>query len=324
MGRGAAGALQEGDSVGPDLAVAHTMNVGFIGLGIMGFPMASHLLRAGHRLLISSRSARVPAMMPLGATTCETLRELAQHCEFVFLMLPNTTEVEAVLFAPVGVAEGAASNTVVIDMSSISPGATRQFARRLGEIGVAYLDAPVSGGEVGAREATLSIMVGGADAVFERALPLLKLLGKNIRHVGGSGDGQTTKVANQMIVALGIAAVGEALLFASKSGADPHKVREALLGGFASSRVLEVHGKRMLERAFTPGFRARLHRKDLELGLTAARDLGLPVPLTALCHQLFNALEAFDGGELDHSALLCALENLAAYKLGQYQEKKCA
>jgi 2-hydroxy-3-oxopropionate reductase len=230
-------------------------------------------------------------------------------------MVPDTPQVEETLFGDLGVSAGASAGDLVIDMSSISPLATKEFAAKLGEKGVAYLDAPVSGGEVGAKAATLTIMVGGSAEAFARAKPLFECVGKNITHIGPNGDGQTAKVANQMIVALTIAAVGEALLFASKAGADPAKVRDALLGGFAGSRVLEVHGKRMLERTFDPGFRIKLHHKDLALALESANALGLPLPQTAFCQQMLNAACAAGEGGLDHSALVRSLERLASHAL---------
>jgi 2-hydroxy-3-oxopropionate reductase len=290
-------------------------DVGFIGLGIMGRPMARHLLTAGHRLFILRKSAVAEEMIASGAVACASPKDVAQRSKTVILMLPDTPQVENILFGELGVSSGASAGDLVIDMSSISPLATKKFAAKLGEKGVAYLDAPVSGGEVGAKAATLTIMVGGSSEAFARAKPLFECMGKNITHIGPNGDGQTAKVANQMIVALTIAAVSEALLFASKAGADPAKVREALLGGFANSRVLEVHGKRMLERSFDPGFRIKLHHKDLALALASANALGLPLPQTAFCQQMFNAACAAGEGELDHSVLVRSLERLASHAL---------
>lgn len=291
-------------------------DIGFIGLGIMGRPMAGHLLEAGHRLFVLRKSAAAEEMMGRGAVACASPKELAQRADAVILMLPDTPQVEEALFGAEGVSAGAKAGDLVIDMSSISPLATKAFAARLGEKGIAFLDAPVSGGEVGAKAASLTIMVGGSAEAFARAKPLLECMGKTITHVGPNGDGQTAKVANQMIVALTIAAVAEALVFASKAGADPARVREALLGGFAGSRVLDVHGKRMLERSFDPGFRIRLHHKDLGLALASANALALPLPFTAFCQQLLNAACAAGDGELDHSALVRALERLASHALG--------
>src|SRR5512133_3942527 len=241
--------------------------LGFIGLGIMGAPMAAQVIKAGHEVFLNSRS-KVPAELLTGkATACGSAREVAQKADIIFLMLPDTPDVAAVLFGDNGVAAALGKGKTVVDMSSISPMDTKEFAKKINALGCDYLDAPVSGGEVGAKAASLTIMVGGPDAAFERVKPLFELMGKNITLVGGNGDGQTCKVANQIIVALNIAAVGEALLFASKAGADPAKVRAALMGGFASSRILEVHGERMLRRTFEPGFRIELHQKDLHLAL---------------------------------------------------------
>jgi len=222
-----------------------------------------------------------------------------------------------VLFAPGGVAEGLSAGKIVVDMSSIAPIETKEFARRINALGCEYLDAPVSGGEVGAKAATLTIMVGGTEATFAKVKPLFELMGKNITLVGGNGDGQTCKVANQIIVALTIEAVGEALLFASKAGADPAKVRQALMGGFASSRILEVHGERMVKRTFDPGFRIELHQKDLSLALGSARKMGLSLPNTATAQELFNACAAHGGKAWDHSAMVRALEMLADFEIGQ-------
>lgn len=292
------------------------VQIGFIGLGIMGLPMARQLAAAGHALLISRDSARAAELGGEGATLCQTYAEIARQAEVIITMVPDTPQVEAVLFGASGVAEGIAPGKLVIDMSSISPLATKDFARKIDAACADYLDAPVSGGEVGAKAATLTIMVGGSDAAFARARPLFELMGRNITHVGPSGAGQTAKVANQIIVALNIAAAGEALLFASKAGADPAKVREALLGGFASSRVLEVHGERMLKRTFAPGFRIGLHHKDLSLALSGANELGLSLPQTAFCQQLLNAAVGNGEGDLDHAAIVKQLERLAGHVLG--------
>ena len=288
------------------------MNLGFIGLGIMGAPMAGHLAAAGHRLFVHTRS-KVPAELASRATVLTSAKAVAEQADVVFTMLPDTPDVEAVLFGANGVAAGLAAGKTVVDMSSISPMATKDFARRINELGCDYLDAPVSGGEVGARAASLTIMVGGPQATFDRIRPLLELMGKNITLVGGNGDGQTTKVANQIIVALNIAAVGEALVFASKAGADPAKVRAALMGGFAASRILEVHGERMIKRTFDPGFRIRLHQKDLNLALTGARELGVALPQTASAAQLMQACAAHGLADMDHSALVQALEIMSEH-----------
>ena len=287
------------------------LSLGFIGLGIMGTPMARHLVDAGHRLFVHTRSAVRPEIAETSAVVCASPMAVAEQAEIVFLMLPDTPDVEQVLFGAGGVAEGLQPGQVVVDMSSISPIATKDFAARIEALGGHYLDAPVSGGEVGAKAASLTIMVGGSAEAFARVQPLFALMGKNITHVGNSGDGQTTKVANQIIVALTIAAVGEALTFARKAGADPAKVRQALMGGFASSRILEVHGERMINRTFAPGFRIRLHQKDLNLALAGARSMGVALPQTANAAQLMQVCAAYGMEELDHSALVRALELMA-------------
>lgn len=292
-------------------------NIGFIGLGIMGRPMASHLQAAGHKLFLNTRS-RVPAeMIAAGGVACASAKEVAESSDVIITMLPDTPDVEKVLFGAGGVAAGLTQGKIVIDMSSISPTETKSFAKRINDLGCLYFDAPVSGGEVGAKAASLTIMVGGPEDAFDRVKPLFELMGKNITLVGGNGDGQTTKVANQIIVALTIEAVGEALLFASKAGADPAKVRAALMGGFANSRILEVHGQRMIDRTFDPGFRIALHQKDLNLALSGARELGVSLPNTATAAELFNACVANGGAAWDHSAMVRALELLAAHEIAQ-------
>src|SRR6187455_2617599 len=232
-------------------------------------------------------------------------------------MVPDTPHVEAVLFGKEGVAEGLSKGQIVVDMSSISPLATKEFARKVEALGADYLDAPVSGGEVGAKAASLTIMVGGPERAFNTMKPVFDKMGKNVTLVGGNGDGQTTKVANQIIVALTIEAVAEALLFAAKAGADPARVRQALMGGFASSRILEVHGERMIKRNFDPGFRIELHQKDLNLALEGARTLGLSLPSTATCQELFNSCAAHGGKAWDHSGMVRALELMANFEIGQ-------
>ncbi len=289
-------------------------NLGWVGLGIMGKPMCGHLLKAGNTMFVYDIVADgVNALVGLGATKCASAKEVAQKSEVIFLMVPDTPDVEKALFDPGGVAEGLTAGKIVVDMSSISPVETKQFAKRLADKGVEMIDAPVSGGQVGAEQQTLTIMCGGKEQVFSKIRPYFEKMGKNINLVGGNGDGQTAKVANQIIVALTIEAVGEALLFASKAGANPENVRKALLGGFAQSRILEVHGERMIKRTFNPGFRIRLHQKDLNLALNAARQLGLSLPHTASAQQLFNALVAEGKEDLDHSALVQALEKLAKH-----------
>ena len=291
--------------------------VGFIGLGIMGAPMADHLQAGGHELFALTHHKVPEALVAGGAKVCANGKEVAQNADIIIIMVPDTPDVEKVLFATNGVAEGLAAGKIVVDMSSISPIATRGFAAKIAEKGCAYLDAPVSGGEVGAKQATLSIMVGGDQKTFDRVKPLFDLMGKNITLVGGVGDGQVAKVANQIIVALTIEAVGEALLFASKAGADPARVRAALMGGFASSRILEVHGERMIKRTFDPGFCIELHQKDLGLALEAARTLKLALPNTSTCQQLFSACAARGGSTWDHSALVRALELMSNHEIGQ-------
>ena len=297
------------------------MKIGFIGLGIMGTPMALHLVNAGHQLYVHTRSKPPEAIAASTAQACAHAAEVTGHADVIFTMVPDTPDVEAVLFGENGVAAGlkagAGTRKTIVDMSSISPMATKKFAARIAELGADYVDAPVSGGEVGAKAASLTIMCGGDAAVFERVRPLLEKMGKNITLVGGVGDGQTTKVANQIIVALNIAAVGEALLFASRAGADPAKVRQALMGGFAASRILEVHGERMIKRTFAPGFRIRLHQKDLGLALQGARELGVSLPQTANAAQLMQACAANGMADLDHSALVKALELLAGHEVAK-------
>lgn len=291
------------------------MQIGFIGLGIMGRPMALNLKKAGHEILVPER-ASLTAEIRAAATVLADATAVARAAELVILMLPDTPDVEQVLFGANGVADGLSAGKLVIDMSSIDPLATKRFAERIAGLGCHYLDAPVSGGEVGAKQATLTIMVGGPEAAFRRAEPLFAAMGKSITHIGTeNGAGQICKVANQIVVALNIEAVAEALLFASRAGADPARVRAALLGGFAASRVLEVHGQRMLDHSFAPGFRVRLHQKDLNLALSAARQLGLALPNTASAQQLFSAVVAHGGADRDHAAMLEALEELAAHKV---------
>ncbi len=291
--------------------------LGFIGLGIMGKPMALQLLKAGHPMFAFSRSSVPDEIVQAGAQPCNSALDLARQADIIFIMVPDTPHVADVLFGDQGVAAGLTPGKTVVDMSSISPIETKAFASRINALGCDYLDAPVSGGEVGARNATLSIMVGGDEAVFERIRPLFESMGKNITLVGGNGDGQTAKVANQIIVALNIEAVAEGLLFAARAGADPARVRQALMGGFASSKILEVHGERMVKRTFDPGFRIELHQKDLILALASARALGLSLPNTATAQELFNACAAHGGKGWDHSAMVRALEKLANFEIGQ-------
>ena len=292
-------------------------NVGFIGLGIMGRPMAKHLQDAGHKLFLLQHRTPIPEeFLSAGPVTCGSAKEVAQRADIIILMVPDTPQVASVLFDKDGVAEGLSKGKIVVDMSSISPIETKVFAKKIYELGCDYLDAPVSGGEVGAKAASLTIMVGGPESAFEKVKPLFEKMGKNITLVGGNGDGQTTKVANQIIVALNIEAVAEALLFAAKAGADPAKVRQALMGGFASSKILEVHGERMVKRTFNPGFRIELHQKDLNLALQGAKALGISLPNTATAQELFNACSAHGGNAWDHSAMVRALEILANFEIG--------
>jgi 2-hydroxy-3-oxopropionate reductase len=293
------------------------MKIGFIGIGIMGAPMAGHLLDAGHEVAVNDINPIPRELLDKGAQAVSSAKDAAETGEVVIVMVPDTPDVETVLFGANGVADGLSAGKVVIDMSSISPVETKQFAEKINALGCKYLDAPVSGGEVGAKAGTLTIMVGGDQETFDKAKPLFELMGQNITLVGGNGDGQTCKVANQIIVALTIEAVGEALLFASKAGADPAKVREALMGGFASSKILEIHGERMIKRTFEPGFRIELHQKDLNLALSNARKLQLSLPNTATAQELFNSVAAQGDIGLDHSAMVLALEKLAAFKVAQ-------
>ena len=289
------------------------MNVGFIGLGIMGRPMAEHLAAAGYTMFLHSRSG-VPDGMT--GTACKTPREVAEHADVIFVMVPDTPDVEKVLFGPDGVAEALTTGKTVVDMSSISPIATKEFAKKVADKGADYLDAPVSGGEVGAKAASLTIMVGGSGATFQMVHPLLETMGKNITLIGDIGAGQTAKVANQIIVALTIEAVAEGLLFAAKAGADPSKVRQALMGGLATSRILEVHGQRMIDRTFNPGFRIELHQKDLNLALDGAKSLGMSLPNTEATQALFTACAEMGGKAWDHSGMVKALEAKAGFEIG--------
>jgi 2-hydroxy-3-oxopropionate reductase len=289
------------------------MKLGFVGLGIMGAPMAGHLRAAGHELFVNTRSAVPQTLLDAGAVACASPADVARRADVIFTMVPDTPDVQKVLFGDNGIASALTKGKTVIDMSSISPIETKEFAQQIEATGADWLDAPVSGGEVGAKAASLTIMVGGKDEVFARLQPLLALMGKNITHVGPAGAGQITKVANQIIVALNIAAVGEALVFASKAGADPARVRQALMGGFAASRVLEVHGERMIKRTFNPGFRIKLHQKDLNLALQGARALGVALPNTAMTAQVMQACAAAGLADMDHSALVQALEGMAQH-----------
>jgi 2-hydroxy-3-oxopropionate reductase len=292
-------------------------NIGFVGLGIMGKPMALNLIKGGHTLFLNSRSGVAPELTAAGGKACATAKEVAQKSDIVITMVPDTPDVEKVLFGAGGIAEGLSKGKIVVDMSSISPIATKDYAKRVNALGCDYIDAPVSGGEVGAKNAALTIMVGGPQAAFDKVKPVFDLMGKNITLVGGNGDGQTCKVCNQIIVALNIEAVSEALLFAAKAGADPAKVRQALMGGFAASRILEVHGERMIKRTFDPGFRIELHQKDLNLALQGARAMGVSLPNTATAQELFNSCVANGGAKWDHSAMVRALEKMANHEVAK-------
>jgi len=290
------------------------MKIGFVGLGIMGRPMALNLKNGGHEIFVPERKSLTDEIRA-NATVLADATAVAKASEVVILMVPDTPDVETVLFGAGGVAAGLNKGSLVIDMSSISPMDTKRFAARIAEAGCDYVDAPVSGGEVGAKSASLTIMAGGTDAGFARAKPLFELMGKNITHVGPVGAGQVCKVANQIIVALNIQAAAEALVFAARAGADPAKVRQAIMGGFASSRVLELHAERMINRTFNPGFRIRLHQKDLNLALGSARELGLSLPNTAIAQQLMSSVAAHGGADLDHSALVQAIEGLGNFAI---------
>jgi 2-hydroxy-3-oxopropionate reductase len=293
------------------------LKLGFVGLGIMGAPMAGHLVAAGHTVFVNTRSEVPKELADSTAIICSSPAEVAQQADIIITMVPDTPDVEKVLFGEQGIATGLSNGKIVIDMSSISPIETKVFAKKINALGCEYVDAPVSGGQLGAKGATLTIMVGGSEATFAKVKPIFELLGKNITLVGGNGAGQITKVANQIIVALNIEAVAEALVFASKAGADPAKVREALMGGFASSKILEVHGDRMIKRTFDPGFRIELHQKDLNLALSSAKALGVSLPNTATAQELLNSCSAHGGKAWDHSAMVKALEKMANFEIGQ-------
>lgn len=290
--------------------------IGFVGLGIMGQHMVANLIEGGHELAVFDIVGIPEVLKGKTLTACSSSREVAEKSDVIIVMVPDTPHVETALFGEGGIAEGLSAGNVVVDMSSISPIETKSFAKKINEAGCQYLDAPVSGGEVGAKAGSLTIMVGGEQATFDQIKPLFDIMGKNITLVGGNGDGQTCKVANQIIVALNIEAVGEALLFASKAGADPARVREALMGGFASSKILEIHGERMVKRTFDPGFRIELHQKDLNLALSGARALGISLPNTATAQELFNSCSAHGGSAWDHSAMIRALEFMSDHEIG--------
>src|ERR671919_1556806 len=290
--------------------------IGFIGLGIMGKPMARNLLKAGYTLVVHNRSrGAVEELSKEGAQTAATAKEVAERTEILITMLPDSPDVELVYSAETGVFAGANRGMLLIDMSSISPIVSRKLAEEAEKQGMDMLDAPVSGGEAGAINATLSIMIGGKVAAVERAMPVFQVLGKNIVHVGDAGAGQVTKAANQMVVGTTIAIVGEALVLSAKAGVDPAKVRQALLGGFAQSKILEAHGQKMLERNFKPGFRIRLHEKDMKIALAAGSEYGVPLMVTGIVAQMMTAMKALGHGDLDHSGLVKLIEQMASTEL---------
>ncbi|HJM92571.1 MAG: 2-hydroxy-3-oxopropionate reductase [Alphaproteobacteria bacterium] len=290
------------------------MKVGFIGLGIMGAPMAGHLQKGGHELFLHDLAPDLPAhLLQNGAVACGSNRDVAEQADVIILMVPDTPDTEAVLFGANGVSEGLGAGKLVIDMSSISPTATTEFAARINDLGCLYLDAPVSGGVVGAENAKLTIMAGGPQEAFDRAMPLFELMGGTVTLIGTrNGDGQVCKACNQIVVGVTVQAVAEALVLAAKAGTDPAIVRQALMGGAASSMILENHGARMIEGNFEPGFRAELQQKDLNVVLSAARDLGVVLPLAATAESLYNALNARGQSKADHSAVVTVLEDLAS------------
>jgi 2-hydroxy-3-oxopropionate reductase len=293
------------------------LKIGFIGLGIMGKPMARNLLKAGYSLTVYNRSrAAADELSKEGAERAGSSKEVAERSEVVITMLPDSPDVELVYLGENGIFSGLKPGTLLIDMSSISPVVARRLAAQAETAGCAMIDAPVSGGEAGAIGATLSIMIGGTEAAVERAMPIFRALGKNIVQVGGPGAGQVTKAANQMVVGTTIAIVAEALVLAAKAGVDPGKVRQALLGGFAQSKILEAHGQKMLDRNFQPGFRIRLHEKDMKIALATGSEYGVPLVVTGVVGQLMMAMKGLGKGELDHSALVNFVEELAKKQLG--------
>jgi 2-hydroxy-3-oxopropionate reductase len=290
--------------------------IGFIGLGIMGKPMARNLMKAGYRLVVHNRSrGAVEELSKEGAETAFSSQEVSERSEVIITMLPDSPDVELVYAGEQGVFAGAKPGALLIDMSSISPVVTRKLAAGADKRGFEMIDAPVSGGEAGAISATLSIMIGGKASAVERAMPIFEVLGKNIVHVGDAGAGQVTKAVNQMVVGTTIAIVSEALVLAAKAGVDPAKVRQALLGGFAQSKILEVHGQKMLERNFKPGFRIRLHEKDMKIALASGAEYGVPLMVTSEVAQMMTAMRSMGNGELDHSALVTFIEQLSNTKL---------
>lgn len=293
-----------------------TPTIGFIGLGIMGKPMARHLLKAGYPLAIHNRSrAAVDELSKEGARAAVNSQEVAQKSDVIVTMLPDSPDVELVYAGENGIFSGVKSGTLLIDMSSISPVVARKLAAEAEQRSCDMLDAPVSGGEAGAIAATLSIMIGGKVSAVERATPIFEKLGKNIVHVGDPGAGQVTKAANQMVVGTTIAIVSEALVLAAKAGVDPAKVRQALLGGFAQSKILEAHGQKMLDRNFKPGFRIRLHEKDMKIALATGSEYGVALMVTGVVGQMMTAMKGMGNGDLDHAALVKFVEELANQEL---------
>ena len=289
-----------------------TINIGFIGPGIMGGPMALNLMKGGHKLWVyARRPAAAQALVAAGATACASPAEVAKHADVIFTIVADTPDVESVIFGEQGIAMQARPGTVIVDMSTISPTATKSIAERLARQRVEMLDAPVSGGETGAINGTLSIMVGGKPLIFERIKPLFECMGKNIVHIGDNGAGQVAKACNQIVVAVTIEAVAEALTFARKNGADPAKVREALMGGFAGSKIMEVHGKRMLDNDFKPGFKVGLHQKDMRIVMETAHQLGVALPAAALVTQHLNALMGTGDANLDSAAVVKVIERMS-------------
>ena len=295
--------------------------IGFVGLGIMGKPMAKNLKKAGYSLTVHNRSrGAIDELTKAGAQAAETSKEVAESSEIIITMLPDSPDVELIYSGEQGIFSGVRSGTLLIDMSSISPIAARNLAGKAQKLGCDMLDAPVSGGEAGAISASLSIMIGGEAAAVERAMPIFESLGKNIVHVGRAGAGQVTKAANQMVVGTTIAIVSEALVLAAKAGVDPAKVRQALLGGFAQSKILEVHGQKMLEHNFKPGFRIRLHEKDMKIALGAGFEYGVPLMVTSQVAQMMSAMKALGHGDLDHSGLVKLIEEMANTELAQNEQ----
>ncbi|HSU50671.1 MAG TPA: 2-hydroxy-3-oxopropionate reductase [Segetibacter sp.] len=285
--------------------------IGFIGLGIMGKPMAHHLLNAGYSLAVLQRNEASKELIDAGAKAFKTNREVAENSDVVITMLPDSPQVEEVVLGKDGVIDGLKQGALFIDMSSIAPSAAKKIHQQLQQKGVEALDAPVSGGQVGAEAASLSIMVGGSEAAFTRALPLFQLMGKNIVLIGEAGAGQTTKVCNQMIVGMTIQAVAEAFTLAKKAGVNLEKMREVLLGGFAQSRILDLHGKRVIDGNFKPGLKVKLPRQDMNLALQEGKEYAVPLYGTALVAAQMDALIAQGNGDLDHSALAMLMEKLS-------------